>query len=95
MQVNNNNIHENSKRYDHDYQVKNKDYKLADKVIPVNYTAFKYENPYKDPFKIIQCWTNGTISLQCGEIKIRYNIHHIKTYESDTNVEDINIEKYA
>ena len=43
---------------------------------------------------INQCWTNGTVPLQCGAIKIRYNISHIKSYTSDTNVEDINPEKY-
>ena len=27
--------------------------------------------------------------LHCGEIKIRYNIHHIKSYKSDAHVEDV------
>ena len=38
---------------------------------------------------ITQCWTNETVSLHCGAIKIRYNIRHIKPYTSDINVEDI------
>ena len=41
---------------------------------------------------ITQCWTNGTVTLQCGAIKIRYNILRINPYTSDTNVEDINPE---
>ena len=30
------------------------------------------------------------VSLQYGATAIRYNIHHISSYESDTNVEGIN-----
>ena len=40
----------------------------------------------------MQCCTNGTVTLQYGPAKIRYNIHQIKPYTSDTNVEDINPE---
>ena len=40
-------------------------------------------------FLITQCWTNGTVTLQCGPKKGRHNIRRIKTYTSDTNVEDI------
>ena len=56
----------------------------------VKNTAFKYETPYKRPFEITQCCTNGTVTLHCGAIKIRYNIHHIKPHTYDTNIEDIN-----
>ena len=38
---------------------------------------------------IIQCWTNGTVILQYGTIKVRHNIRRIKPYISDTNIEDI------
>ena len=38
---------------------------------------------------ITQCCTNGTVTLQYGEIAIRYNICHIKPYTSGRNVEDI------
>ena len=54
-----------------------------------NSTLYKYENPYKGPSLITRCFTNGTVDLQYGTIKIRYNIHRIKPYKSDTNVEDI------
>ena len=51
--------------------------------------AYKYETPYSGPFVITHCWTNVTVSLQRGAIKIRYNICGIKPYTSDTNFEDI------
>ena len=83
-------FHEHSKRADHGYQVEDKYFKVSDRSILVNNTAFKYEIPYNGPFEITQCWTNGTVALQCGATKIRYNICHIKSHTSDTNVEDIN-----
>ena len=45
-----------------------------------NSADFKYETPYIGPFEITQCWTNVMVTLQYREIKIRYNIHHIKLY---------------
>ena len=54
------------------------------------HTAYKYKTPYKGPFVITQCFTNVTVNLQCGAIKIRYNIRRIKPYKSDTKVEDYN-----
>ena len=81
-QINKDNIHENIKRVDHDYQVRYK-------VILTNNYAFKYETPYNGPFEITWCWINGTVTLQCGAIKIRHNTRHINPYKSDTNVEDI------
>ena len=30
------------------------------------------------------------VTLQCGAIKVRYNILRVKTHASDTNVEDNN-----
>ena len=56
-----------------------------------NNTAYKYGIPYNGPFVLTQCWTNVKVALQCGPNKIRYNIRRIKTYTSDTNVEDLNI----
>ena len=50
---------------------------------------------YKGPFVITQFWNNGTVTLQYGPTKIRYNVRWIKPYTSDTNVEDISIEKYV
>ena len=54
-----------------------------------NNADFKYKTPYKGPFEITPCWTNGTVKLQCGAIKARYNICYIKQYTYDKNVEDI------
>ena len=48
-----------------------------------NKSSYKYETLYNSPLDIIQCWTDGTVTLQMGEIQIRYNIPHIKTYKSD------------
>ena len=57
-----------------------------------NHAAYKYEMTYKGTFLINQCWTNIMVTLQCGAIKIRYNICHINPYTSDTNVEYTNPE---
>ena len=79
MQINKDNIRENNRRLDHDY-------KFGDKFVINSHSASKYETPYKSPFVITHCWTNGTIALQCGAIKIKDNIHHIKPHTYDTNL---------
>ena len=55
----------------------------------INNDDFKYEMTYKDPFEINQCWNDETVALHCGDIKIGYNIHYVKPYTSDKNIEDI------
>ena len=87
-QINKDNIRENNKRLNHDY-------KVGDTVIINNHAAYKYETPYKGPFVVTQCWTNGTVTLRCGSKTIGHNIRRIYPYTSDTNVEYINIEKYS
>ena len=57
-----------------------------------NHATYKCETPNKSPFVITQCWTNGTVTFQCGEITIRYKICRIKIYTFDINIEDINPE---
>ena len=52
------------------------------------HTIYKYETPYKGPFVITQCFTNGAVHLQHGAVQIKYNIRRIKPYKSDTKVED-------
>ena len=84
MQINKDNIHKNNKRFDHEYKVR-------DKVVLDKYSAYKYGTPYKGPFMIMQCWTNGIVTLKCGAIKIRYNILRIKPHTYDINIEDINL----
>ena len=76
-QINRDNAHENIHRVDYDY-------KVGDKVILNNHTAYKYETPYKIPFVIKQCFINGTLMLQYGATEIRYNIRRIKSYKLDT-----------
>ena len=78
---NKDNTCKNSKRLDHKH-------KAGYKVILTKESAFKDETPYNGPFEITQCWTNGTVTLQCDIIKNRYNIRHIKLYKSDTKIGD-------
>ena len=54
-----------------------------------NHATHKYETTYKGPFMITLCCTNVTVTLQYGVTKIRHNMSCIKTYTSDTNMEDI------
>ena len=53
-----------------------------------NNVTQKYETSYNGPFEIIWCWSNGTVTLKYGAIKIGRNIRHIKPYTNDTNAED-------
>ena len=46
--------------------------------------------PYKLPFVMTQCFTNGMVNLQCGAIQIKYDIRRINPNKSDTKVEDNN-----
>ena len=69
-QINKENIHKNIKRVDHDY-------KVGDKFMLNNTTAYKYKTPFKGPFVITQCWNNGTVTLQYGTTNIRYNIRRL------------------
>ena len=55
-----------------------------------NNASYKNETPYKGPFIITRCFTNGMATLQYSPTKIRYNICQVKTYESYGTVEDIN-----
>ena len=80
--INKYNIPQNSKRVDQNY-------KVGDKVMLTNNDAFKYETPYNTPFVITKCWTNGTVTLRYGTIKISHTTHHIKPYKSDTKIEYI------
>ena len=48
--------------------------------------------PYAGPFVKTQCLTNGTVELQYGAIKVRYNIRRIKLYKYEKNIEDISTE---
>ena len=54
----------------------------------------QYQSATQGPFLINKFWINFTVSLQSGVTKNRYNIRHIRPYTYDTNIEDINTEKY-
>ena len=62
MQINRDNTQENKHRVFYDY-------KVGDKVMLTNHTAYKYKTPYKVPFTIMRCYTDGTVNLQCGPTK--------------------------
>ena len=70
-QTNKDNTREKKLRTDYDY-------KVGDKVMLTNQTAYTYYMPYKGPFGITQCFTNVTVNLQYGMIKHKYNICQIK-----------------
>ena len=84
-QIDKYNIRENIHRVDYKYKVR-------DNVMLTKHTAYKDETPYTGTFVITECFTIGTVELQYGATKNRYNICHIKPYKLDTKVEDINIE---
>ena len=46
-----------------------------------NKAVYKYETPYKGPYKIIQCWKNGPVTLQMGATKDRLNLGRMKPYK--------------
>ena len=46
-------------------------------------SEYKYETTHKGPFVTIQCFTNGTVTLQYSTTQIKYNIRRIKPYISD------------
>ena len=45
-------------------------------------SAYKYKTPYRGPYKIVQTWTNGTVTLRMGVVTTRLNIHNIKPYNT-------------
>ena len=63
MQINEDNICENINRVDYKYN-------FGDKVLLTNHATYKYETPYKGPFAITRCFTNGMVNLQYGPYKL-------------------------
>ena len=66
MQINKNLICENSTRVDDDYRIRD--------WVMVRKNDFKYETPFKGPYKIVKNWTNGTVTIQMGAVTDRQNI---------------------
>ena len=52
------------------------------------HTAYKYETLYTVPFVITECFTNGSVKLQCGATQITYNLCRINPYKYDTKVDN-------
>ena len=57
-----------------------------------NNSAFNSETLYKGPFEITQCWTNGTVPLQCGAIKLV--IMYVKLIHIHLTLKNIYIYKF-
>ena len=61
MKIDYNNNHGNFNRVEYDY-------KVGDKVMLKNKSAYKCETLYEGPYEINQTWTNVTGTLQIGVI---------------------------
>ena len=71
-QIDNDVIHENTTRIDHDYRV-------GDKVTTKTKSAYK-KILFKSPYEIVHTWTNITATLQTGAVTTRINLRNIKPY---------------
>ena len=70
-----NNIKENKKRKKHEYCI-------GDKVLIKNSWDTKYrDEPYSGPFKVDEVYNNGTVLVDTGLIKDKYNIRNIHPYK--------------
>ena len=58
------------------------DYRMGDRVIIRNKTAYKYKNPFKHLYENVQMRTNGTTTLQKGVVTTRINILCINPYNN-------------
>ena len=47
-----------------------------------NNSSHKYKTPFMGPYEIIQLWTNGTGTLEMGDITDSLKIHRTNTYKS-------------
>ena len=74
-QIDNYIIRKNDNRTDHDYRV-------GDKVITLTESEFKYKTPYRSSYKIVETWTNGTVTLRMGAETTRINTRNIKPYNA-------------
>ena len=78
-QINYDNNHDNKKIVDYNYKVSNR-------VILKNKSAYKYENPYKWPYVITQTWNNCTVTLQIVAMKNIVIICWIKAHITKQDV---------
>ena len=68
-------IFENTTRVNNNYIVK-------DKVITLTKSVYKYKTPFRGPYEIYHTWTNVTVTLRMGAVKMRINICNIKPYNN-------------
>ena len=66
-------IEKNINRVDYDYQI-------SDKETVRNKLAYKYKNPYKGPYEIIQPWTNGMVTLNMGTMNNGLYTYQLRWY---------------
>ena len=72
--INENNLRENSKRVDYDYEV-------GQKVLLRNTDIHrKLDDPTTGPYEILQVYTNGNVSILCGSVIERVNIRRIRPF---------------
>ena len=57
-------------------------YRVRDKVMTLNKSAYKYKILFRGPYGIIQTWTNGTVTLQMSVVTMRINICNINPYNT-------------
>ena len=74
-QIDNDVIQENDTIIYHNYRV-------VDQVMKLNHSAYKYETPYRNTYKIVQTFTNGTATLGTGAVTTILNIRKIKPYNN-------------
>ena len=79
VKINKDAIRENTTGTDNNYRV-------GDKFLTRNKSAYKYETLYKGPYDIFQTWNNGIIAIPTVAVTMRINICNIKPY-NNTDVE--------
>ena len=47
-----------------------------------NKSAYKYETPFKRQYKIVQTWTNGTVTFRTGAVTMGINIRNVNRYNN-------------
>ena len=49
-----------------------------------NKSAYKYETPFKRPYKIVQTWTKGTVTFRTGAVTMGINIRNVNPFLTHT-----------
>ena len=58
------------------------DYRVGDKVVTINNSAYNYETLFKGPYENFQMCTNGTVTLRMVVVTTKINIRNIKPYNN-------------